>query len=118
MHNEAHTPTELAMEACIKACCHCHQVCLYTALNHCLELGGEHVKPNHFRLMFNCAEICQTSANFMISGSAFHHRVCEVCSEICQACAEDCEKLGDMEDCVEACRACAESCQKMAKAVH
>ena len=43
------------IQACIAACTHCHQVCLQTAMNHCLESGGKHVEANHFRLMMNCA---------------------------------------------------------------
>jgi hypothetical protein len=112
------SPSVEAMQACIKACCHCHKTCLQTAMNHCLEVGGEHVQADHFRLMMNCAEICQTSANFQLSNSHFHHQVCAVCAEICAACALDCEKMGGMDDCVEACKACAESCQKMASVKH
>lgn len=65
------------MQACIDACSHCHQTCLHTAMIHCLVIGGKHVEANHFRLMINCAEICQASANFMLSGSDFHKKVCE-----------------------------------------
>ncbi len=107
-----------AMQACIKACCHCHKTCLETAMNHCLEAGGTHVEANHFRLMMNCAEICQTSANFQLSNSHFHKQVCAVCAEICEACALDCEKIGGMEDCVAACKACAEGCQHMSGTKH
>ncbi|MGZ8225396.1 MAG: four-helix bundle copper-binding protein [Methylococcaceae bacterium] len=107
-----------AMQACIKACCHCHKTCLQTAMNHCLETGGKHVEAEHFRLMMNCAEICQTSANFQLSSSHFHRRVCEVCAEICEACAVDCEKIGGMDECVGACRECAESCRLMADVQH
>lgn len=114
MNHTAHTPTEHAMQACIEACSHCHQICLQTAMNHCLEAGGKHVKAKHFRLLMNCAELCQTSANFQLSSSHFQHRLCEVCAEVCEACAEDCEKIGDMQECVEACRECAESCRQMA----
>lgn len=39
------------MQACINACTSCHQVCLSTALGHCLEMGGEHVEKAHFTLM-------------------------------------------------------------------
>lgn len=60
------------MEQCIQNCLNCHHVCYETALNHCLETGGKHTEPQHFRLMMNCAEICQTSANFMLSGSELH----------------------------------------------
>ena len=104
---------DINMQACIDACSHCHQTCLHTAMNHCLVVGGKHVETSHFRLMINCAEICQASANFMLSGSAFHQKVCAVCAEICDACAKSCEEIGGMEDCVKACRECAESCRKM-----
>jgi hypothetical protein len=66
--------------------------------------------------MINCAEICQTSINFMLSGSILHQKVCAVCAEICDACAKSCEQIGDMEDCVKTCRECADSCRKMAVA--
>jgi hypothetical protein len=82
-------------------------------MNHCLESGGEHVAPDHFRLMINCAEICQTSANFMLSGSAFSSLTCGVCAEICEACAESCEEIEGMEECARVCRECAESCRRM-----
>jgi len=112
------THTEPAMQACIEACSHCHQVCLQTAMNHCLKTGGKHVEAEHFRLMISCAEICQTSANFLLINSTFHRRVCEVCAEVCEACALSCEKLDGMDECVKACRDCAESCRKMAGAQH
>ncbi len=61
--------------------------------NHCLAVGGKHVEASHFRLMINCAEICQASTNFMLSGSVFHQKVCAVCAEICDACAKSCRKM-------------------------
>lgn len=111
MHHQLSDP----MQKCIDECLHCHAVCLREALNHCLEAGGLHTEPTHFRLMINCAEICQTSANFMLSNSPFHARTCAVCAEVCAACARSCEAVGDMEECVQACRRCAESCRQMAQ---
>jgi hypothetical protein len=102
------------MQECIDTCLDCHAVCLREAMNHCLEAGGKHLEPRHFRLMINCAEICQTSANFMLSGSDLHSVTCGACAQVCDACAESCEAVGDMAECVEACRACAESCREMA----
>jgi uncharacterized integral membrane protein len=102
------------LQSCIEACSHCHQVCLQTALGHCLNTGGIHLEAEHFRLMISCAEICQTSANFQLSHSVFHPRVCEICAVICEACAVSCEKIGGMDECVKACRDCAESCRHMA----
>jgi hypothetical protein len=69
-------------EECIKACVECHHVCLEMAMTHCLPLGGKHTEPDHFRLMMNCAEICQTSANFMLSGSDLHHLTEEQFTEL------------------------------------
>ena len=102
------------MQSCIDACAQCHQVCTKMAMIHCLKMGGKHVEPDHFRLMVNCAEICQTSANLQLSGSAFSARLCAVCADICQACADSCRELDGMEECVQACDACASSCRSMA----
>ncbi len=104
----------LDMEECIEECIACHHVCFEVAMNHCLERGGEHTEPAHFRLMINCAEICQMSANFMLSGSDLHPLVCDLCAEICRRCADDCEQLDGMDECVEACRRCAEACERTA----
>jgi len=109
-----HTGIAQEMKQCIEACEDCHSMCLRTAMRHCLETGGKHVEPDHFRLMMNCAEICQTAGNFMLGNSSLHHRVCAVCADVCEACAKSCEALGGMDDCVNACRSCADSCRSMA----
>ena len=83
-------------------------------MTHCLELGGRHVEPRHFRIMTACAEICRTAAHFMLMRSEHETHLCRECAEICEQCAKDCAALGDMEDCVEQCRLCAEQCRKMA----
>jgi hypothetical protein len=101
------------MKTCIDNCLVCYSECLSMAMDHCLEMGGEHTKPKHFTLMMACAEICRTSAHFMLIGSEHHSHVCSECAEICTQCADDCERVGDMESCVEACRRCAASCRKM-----
>lgn len=115
-HTIERSSTHSIMHACIDACQHCHHMCLQIAMNHCLEAGGKNVEAKHFRLMMNCAEICQTSLNFMLTNSPFAGSVCKVCAEICEICAVSCEKIGGMEDCVEACRECAESCYEMTSA--
>lgn len=114
----AHTHTEQSMQDCIANCNRCHQICLQTAMNHCLDAGGQHVQADHFKLMMNCAEICQLSANFQLSNSAFHRQVCAVCAYICEACTASCEAIGGMDECVEACEKCAESCRQMASMLH
>jgi hypothetical protein len=102
------------MKSCIAECLRCYQMCLSTAVGHCLQIGGQHTEPRHFTLMMACAEICRTSAHFMLLGSELHKLTCRECAEICKQCAADCERVGEMRECVDACRRCAESCQKMA----
>lgn len=103
------------MEQCIQNCLDCHHICLET-VTHCVQMGGKHAEAEHIRLLLDCSEICQTSANFMIRGSEFHSRTCGVCAEVCQRCAEDCDRFEEefMKQCAEMCRRCAESCRQMA----
>jgi hypothetical protein len=107
-------PMSEEMSRCIDICLSCYKTCLSTAMNHCLETGGKHVEPAHFRLMMACAEICRTSAHFMLVNTPHHKHTCKECAEICEECARDCERIGGMEQCVAICRACAASCRKMA----
>ncbi|RUL83555.1 four-helix bundle copper-binding protein [Tautonia sociabilis] len=112
-------PTD-SLRDCITECQSCHAVCTET-VNYCLEQGGRHAEPGHVRLLLDCAEICQTSANFMLRGSPLHVQTCAACAEVCEACAADCEQMGQdqpMRRCAEACRRCAESCRRMAQMTH
>jgi hypothetical protein len=105
------------MNQCIKNCEACHHVCMET-LTHCLNMGGQHVEPNHIRLMLDCIQICRSSADFMLRGSPFHVMTCAVCAAICEACAKDCSRFDpndtQMQSCAMVCRNCAESCREMA----
>lgn len=106
------------MRKCIEECLDCYKICLET-MTHCLTKGGKHAEAQHIRLLMDCANICNTSANFMLLGSEYHTRTCEICAEICEKCAEDCEEMADdqlMKQCAEACRNCAEACRHMAGA--
>ena len=102
------------MTRCIETCLSCYKTCLATAMNHCLEAGGKHTEPAHFRLMMACAEICRTSAHFMLINTPHHQHTCRECAEICAECAKDCKRIGGMDECVAVCEACADSCRKMA----
>ena len=102
------------MQGCIDECLKCYQTCFGMAMTHCLEMGGKHVAPSHFRIMMACAEICRTSAHFMLMNSEHAKHVCRECAEICEQCANDCEAVGDMDECVLQCRRCAETCSSMA----
>lgn len=102
------------IRSCIEDCHACATTCLSDAVQHCLSKGGRHTEPQHFKLMLDCAEMCQTAVNFMARGSEHVAHICRECAEICRACAASCEALGDMPECVEACRRCAQSCDTMA----
>ena len=113
------TPRTGHMQECIDNCLRCHAVCTET-ITHCLEMGGRHAAPEHIRLLQYCAQICATSADFMLRGSDLHGRTCGVCAEVCARCAEDCARMaaGDemMQRCADECRRCAESCRRMSQA--
>ena len=102
------------LKTCIEACQRCYAVCTETALHHCIETGGEHTEPKHFRLMVACAEVCRTTAALMLMGYERHRLQCGICADICEECAQDCERVGDMDACVAACRACVRECRAMA----
>src|SRR5262245_51407097 len=99
------------METCIEHCTECHRICLET-MQYCLSLGGEHAAAAHIGLLIDCAQICQTSADFMIRGSRLHQETCAACAEICAHCADACAALGaedeQMQECAEICSQCAE----------
>jgi hypothetical protein len=113
------TPTQAMtseVEACIRACRDCAQTCLET-VRYCLQQGGRHAEAGHLTLLLDCAQLCQTTADFMARGSEFDRVLCGACAEVCDRCAESCERFGDdqqMRACAEACRRCAESCRAMA----
>src|SRR2546421_9402747 len=100
------------MTRCIHDCHDCQDACTATA-QHCLRKGGMHAEARHLRLLADCAEICQTAANFMARASDHHHAICSICSVICEACAESCERVGgdeEMRSCAAMWRRWAESC--------
>lgn len=106
------------MQDCITDCLDCHSVCLAT-IGHCLQKGGEHAEHAHIRLLQDCAQICITSADFMLRGSPLHQMTCRICAGVCEMCADDCAQIADDETmvlCVETCRRCAKSCSEMASA--
>lgn len=115
-----HQQMSQEMQECITNCLNCHSVCLET-IGHCLSMGGQHAVANHLKLMQDCVQICQTSADFMLRMSNYHGQVCGICASICDACAEDCDRLAEGNDfmarCAEACRRCAESCRRMASSM-
>ena len=114
MADVSHPTIDSALDDCIAECRNCHEICMRFAMTHCLEMGGDHVDPQHFRLMIACAQQCQATANVMLCHTSLHGQVCAACAELCGACATTCERLGTMAECAEACRRCASTCRSMA----
>ena len=108
-----HHSSAVSMEQCIEDCERCHSVCTRMALTHCLEQGGPHVEPKHYKLMIICAQLSRLTADAMLAKFELHQHLCRGCARICQECAESCRKLDGMEECVEACERCARSCASM-----
>ena len=118
--NMPHTATITEeMIRCAKLCHECHTSCV-ELVPHCLGSGGPHADPDHMILLLDCAQICETSADFMLRGSEEHVPMCAVCSRVCEACADSCEAIDprdeDMRRCAEMCRRCAVSCKEMSRA--
>lgn len=115
----AHAQMTAEMQQCIRDCLDCHSICLET-VTHCMQMGGKHTEPMHIRTLLDCADICQTSADFMLRGSTFHGQTCAVCAEVCERCARSCESIAPSDEvmrrCAETCRRCAASCRRMAHA--
>lgn len=107
------------MQACIKECLECHRICVETVA-HCLALGGRHAAPEHVTALLDCADICGTSADFMLRESRHHGSTCGVCAAVCDACARSCGEMAQSDDlmrrCAEVCHRCADSCRQMAGA--
>jgi hypothetical protein len=108
-----HHPVSAEMKKCIEACQKCHNACLQMSMSHSQESGGPHLEPAHFRLMVDCAAVCQFAADFMLRGSHFLDQTCQLCAGICDLCAQACEQAGGMADCAQACRRSADGCRKV-----
>ena len=97
----------------IAALHNCHIACLSMASVHCLEMGGDHARPQHLRLMMDCAEFCAFTADALSRKSQFHIPFALLCADVCQTCADDCAYLSDMEVCAAACRRAVAACQAL-----
>lgn len=110
---------DLHIHECIRLCDECRNICHDTLFNHALERGGEYARADHIRLMVDCIQICQVTADLMRRNSPYHFSMCGACADVSLACAEICEKFGKnfgpIVRCAQACRECASSCQTMSR---
>ena len=106
------------MDQCIQSCLACYRICEQVLGN---ALSGNAKNYTQVLVLIKaCAEICHTSAKFMMMKSEFHIDTCGVCAKVCTECADTCESLQDdrLEECILACRKCAESCLEMTVMEH
>jgi hypothetical protein len=91
-----------------------HRVCSEVMI-HCLAMGGKMGERDHIRLLLDCADMCEITANYMMRGSPLYRQICALCAQICDLCASQCEQFDDslVRKCMESCKACAEMCQQM-----
>ena len=99
----------------MRDCWECRDECQDMLFNHCLQQGGDHVAQPHVKIMTDCIEICQITADFLRRKSPLSESLCSVCAEVCEECAKSCAQLGDkkMDKCAETCRQCADSCRQV-----
>ena len=113
------TPHPHTMEQCIENCTNCHRICLETAARHFHGESAPRLEEALVRLLLDCAEICRTTADFMIRGSDQYQHTCRACAAICAHCADECDRQGEdpyLSACAEICRRCAASCLEMSGA--
>ncbi len=102
---------------CVQATADCHQYCIETIV-YCRQRGGPYSEPAHLRILLDCAEICQTTTDFMLRGSDLSTTLCRLCAEIAERCAFSCDQFGGERQtraCAEAARRCALLCREMAR---
>jgi hypothetical protein len=115
MQPAAHRQPHGELDACARLCAECAMVCKRTFFTHCVQVGGDHVRPEHVLLVTDCIAACQIAADFLTRGSPRHADACRLCADVCQRCAEECRSMGGMEDCATTCQHCADSCNRMAQ---
>jgi hypothetical protein len=102
---------------CIQACADCHQYCIETTV-YCRQRGAAYADAAHLRLLLDCAELCHTTADFMLRGSELSIEICTLCSDVTERCAFSCERFDDdrqLRACAEACRRTVLLCRELAR---
>jgi hypothetical protein len=78
-----------------------------------LELGGKHTEARHFRLMLDCAQICQTTADFSVARLGGVRRSLRDVRSGVRSLRAQLRRNGDLDECLWAARRCAESCRSL-----
>jgi hypothetical protein len=110
-----HAAMDMVMSQCIEECLKCHRTCVDTATQ-CTLIGGDYADAERLRSLSDCAQICETSADFMLRRSEFQAQICELCADLCDRCADACAELEYdrmMKRCEQACRRAAILCREV-----
>ena len=107
--------TREPLRSCIERCSDCHDVCT-EAIAGFLQGGSPHGQYLLVRLLSDCAQLCDTTRDFMLRSSDLYRQIARLCAELCERCAQACERQGGelLVRCAEECRRCAESCRAVA----
>lgn len=101
-----------SMLTCMQACQQCHEACRKAAFG-LSPAAAQDLAADDVRLLMECAELCQLSANWQLAGSQYCRQICAVCAEVCRQCQDRCNDNEGMQECAAACQRCAESCAAM-----
>lgn len=97
-------------ERCIDALQACYAVCMRSVSYGYVKESGP-LQEEHVRLMIDCAEMCQTAANFLIRESDHYLRICREAAEICKDLVSSCEGVDGMEGILSICDECVSACR-------
>jgi hypothetical protein len=106
------------VQSAIDALSRCSTACLISAMTHCLESDGRDGRPQHIRLLLDCASTCDYASSALARKSQFHNRIAALSADVCDTCALDCEALGGLDECATAARQASVLCREIAKAGH
>lgn len=105
---------EQMVQDCITSCEKCRAACI-RAITHSLEVGAEHARQEHIRLLLDCADVCQVSANFLLRGSPSAGYFCSIGGRLCDRYVREYKGLCGLEECVAACETAAALCHRMGR---
>ncbi|MCP1574252.1 uncharacterized protein YggL (DUF469 family) [Herbaspirillum rubrisubalbicans] len=103
-----------SMLTCMQACQQCHDTCRKAAFG-ISPAAAQELAADDVRLLVECAELCQLSANWQLAGSQYCRQICAVCAQVCRQCQDRCSDDAGLQECATACRRCAESCEAMSE---
>jgi hypothetical protein len=103
---------------CLRALRACQDQCLMAASTHLLEQAHASYRPQHLRLMMDCAAACAFAADLITHKSQFHTRACALAADICTTCAKDCEPYSDLAQCCALCREASASAMALSRPEH